>query len=195
VEKEKIRDFVYSRKILFSAVLINLAGTAFGFYYYAEQFAATPFQLWIFVPDSPLATLAAAAAFFLYLRGRQNSLVETYAFFGNLKYGVWTIFVLIYMQNGFLQYQPLPLYVFLVVSHALMIVQAFVILDLSKISWKPLVAVIAWFLLNDFVDYTLGTHSTLPHGVGFSSPVAWVAVATTLAAGVFVYSEKVKPKI
>ncbi|MFB6241800.1 MAG: DUF1405 domain-containing protein [Candidatus Nanosalina sp.] len=192
MELEKIRDLIYSRKVLFSAVLINLAGTAFGFYYYAEQLASTSLLMWIFIPDSPLSTLAAAAAFFLYIRGKQNYLIETFAFFGNLKYGVWTVFVLLYMQSGFLQYQPLPLYIFLIASHALMVLQAFVILDLSEISWKPLAAVLTWFLVNDAVDYTLGTHSTLPHSVGFSSPVAWVAVATTLAAGAIVYSEKIK---
>jgi len=41
-------------------VAVNLAGTAFGFWYYRGQFARTPAELWVFVPDSPAATLLIA---------------------------------------------------------------------------------------------------------------------------------------
>jgi uncharacterized membrane protein YpjA len=190
--EEKLRNFVYSRKVLWSAVLVNIAGTAFGFYYYMGQLAATPVPLWIFVPDSPVATLAAASAFYLYIREKQSSLVETFAFFGNLKYGIWTVFVLIYMHQGFTQMHPTPLYAFLLTSHALMVLQAYVVLDFSEISLKPLLAVLAWFLVNDLVDYTIGTHSALPEAVGFSSPVGWVAVGTTVLASAAVYLKKIR---
>jgi uncharacterized membrane protein YpjA len=192
--KDEIRDFIYSSKVLWTAVLVNLAGTAFGFYYYMEQLAATRASLWIFVPDSPVATLAAAAAFYLYLRDRQSSLVETFAFFGNLKYGIWTVFVLIYMHQAFSQIHPIPLYAFLLASHALMVLQAHVILDFSEISWKSFLSVLGWFLVNDAVDYTLGTHSALPEAAGFSSPVAWVAVGTTLLAALMVYLKEIRSK-
>lgn len=190
--KESGRKLVYNENVLWAAVLVNLAGTAFGFYYYGEQLAVTSLPMWIFVPDSPVATLAAASAFYLYIRGKQSSLVETFAFFGNLKYGIWTVFVLIYMYQGFSQIHPTPLYAFLLVSHALMVLQAYVVLDFSEISWKPLLAVIGWFLVNDAVDYTLGTHSALPKAVGFSSPVAWVAVGTTLLAALMVYLKEIR---
>jgi uncharacterized membrane protein YpjA len=191
VEPGKLKEKIFTRKVFFSAALLNLAGTMFGFYYYAGQLQATEPVFWVFVPDSPLSTLAAAAVFLLYLRGRQNSLLETFAFFGNLKYGIWTVFVLFYMQQGFLQYQSLPLHVFLITSHLFMVLQAFVILEISEISWKPFLAALTWFLVNDGLDYTLGIHSTLPETAGLSSPVAWVAVGTTLTAGTAVYREKI----
>ena len=183
----KIRKFLYSEKVLKLIVAVNLMGTAFGFYYYRFQFMETSPLLWIFVPDSPLATLAVAASIIFYLRNRRNSYLDFLAFFGNLKYGVWTVFVLLYMQQGFLSYQALPLYIFLLFSHALMALQAFLVLDYSKFSWKPFLAGFSWFMVNDLLDYSLGIHSTLPETADFSSPVAWTAVSMTLAGAVIVY--------
>mgnify|MGYP002760484766 FL=1 len=186
----KIRETLYSEKVLKSIVVINLLGTAFGFYYYRFQFMETSPLLWIFVPDSPLATLAAAASIIFYMKNRQNSYLDFLAFLGNLKYGVWTVFVLLYMQQGFLSYQPLPLYIFLVFSHAFMALQAFLVLDYSDFSWKPFLAAFSWFPVNDLLDYSLGIHSTLPSSAGFSSPVAWVAFSMTLTGALIVYLVK-----
>ena len=41
-------------------VAINLAGTAFGFWYYRFQPAGTPLVVWPFGPNSPAATLFVA---------------------------------------------------------------------------------------------------------------------------------------
>lgn len=189
--REKIVQLLYSRNILRAVMAVNIIGTFYGFYYYRFQLLETSGFLWVFVPDSPLSTLAVALSIFLYLREKNNSYIDTFAFFGNLKYGVWTVFVLLYMQEGFLDYQNLPLYLFLISSHALMVLQAFLVLDYSEISLKPMTIVFSWFLLNDFIDYWLGIHSSLPREAGFSSPVAWTAISLTFLGFLIVYSEKV----
>ena len=43
-------------------VAINLAGTAFGFWYYIPQFRLEPVLAWPVVPDSPVATLFIACS-------------------------------------------------------------------------------------------------------------------------------------
>jgi len=45
-------DLVYGdKRLLALIVLINIAGSAFGLYYYWEQLMMTPWYYWIFVPD------------------------------------------------------------------------------------------------------------------------------------------------
>ena len=64
-------------------VAVNLAGTAFGFYYYAFQFSRTPVEMWPFVPDSPMATLLVALALAAWKLDRQQEWLTALAFYGN----------------------------------------------------------------------------------------------------------------
>ena len=63
-------------------VAINLAGTAFGFWYYIPQFRVEPVLAWPVVPDSPVATLFIACSLALYKLGRANEYLNMLAFFG-----------------------------------------------------------------------------------------------------------------
>ena len=71
-------------RFVWVVVAINLAGTAFGFWYYAAQFSRTPVEMWLFVPDSPMATLFIAGAFALWALDRPNDYLTALAFFGNI---------------------------------------------------------------------------------------------------------------
>jgi len=53
-------------------VAINLAGTAFGFWYYIPQSRPEPVLAWPVVPDSPTATSFIACSLALYRLGRSN---------------------------------------------------------------------------------------------------------------------------
>jgi uncharacterized membrane protein YpjA len=50
-----LERFARERTLLALLVVINLGGVAYGFYYYAPQFAITPAWLWPWVPDSPVS--------------------------------------------------------------------------------------------------------------------------------------------
>ena len=110
-------------------VVVNLAGTAFGFWYYGlhpvpvsdplvtGQFAATQPALWPVVPDSPVATLLFAlslAAWRLDV-GRWAEALHTLAFFGCIKLGLWTPFVQLALNGP--EGMAAWLYWFLIVSH------------------------------------------------------------------------------
>ncbi|MFB6079943.1 MAG: DUF1405 domain-containing protein [Haloferacaceae archaeon] len=148
-------------------VVINLVGTAFGFWYYRFQFAAEPLLIWPLVPDSPMATLFVALSLSAWLAGRSNEYLNALAFFGCWKLGLWTPFVLLVFAPGFLAVTPLPLYAFLVTSHLAMAVEAFVIHRYSDFPVRGVAVAVAWYGLNDVVDYfvpVVGTphHTLLP---------------------------------
>jgi uncharacterized membrane protein YpjA len=159
-------------------VAVNLLGTAFGFWYYGFhplplsdplitwQFVAEPPAMWPFVPDSPVATLFIAASLALWRLGRNSEIVNALAFFGCLKLGLWTPFVLLAFMEGF-SYNSVLMYNFLFWSHLAMVAEAFLIYRYSDFPVGAVLVALVWYGLNDLVDYFLplvGTphHTLLP---------------------------------
>ncbi len=163
-------------------VAINLVGTAFGFWYYRFQFAGTPLELWPWLPDSPLATLFIAASLALWKLDRGSELVNMLAFFGNVKLGLWTPFVLVAFHDAFLAGTALPMYVFLLTSHLGMVAQAFLIHRYSEFSIAAIAATLAWYSFDLMVDYFVpilgGPHHT---ALPFSDPMAVELAGNTTA--------------
>ncbi|AZH26648.1 DUF1405 domain-containing protein [Haloplanus aerogenes] len=143
-------------------VVTNLVGTAFGFWYYRFQFAAEPLAIWPLVPDSPVATLFIALSLALWKLGRSSETVNALAFFGCWKLGLWTPFVLVAFADGFLATTPLPMYAFLLGSHLMMVVEAFIIHRYSDFPVYAVAVAVAWYGLNDLVDYFVPLVET-PH--------------------------------
>ncbi|KYH26384.1 hypothetical protein HAPAU_14820 [Halalkalicoccus paucihalophilus] len=163
-------------------VAINLVGTAFGFWYYRFQFSGTPLAIWPWVPDSPLATLFIAASLALWKLDRGNELVDMLAFFGNVKLGLWTPFVLVVFNDAFLAGTAPPMYAFLLVSHLGMVAQAFLIQRYSDFSIPAIAAALAWYSFDLTVDYFVPIfgephHTVLP----FSDPTAVPMAGNTTA--------------
>ncbi|WP_122089523.1 DUF1405 domain-containing protein [Halalkalicoccus subterraneus] len=168
-------------------VAINVAGTAFGFWYYRFQFAGTPVSMWPWVPDSPLATLFIALSLALWKLDRRNELVDMLAFFGNIKLGLWTPFVLLSFNDAFLAQTPLPMYAFLLASHLGMVAQAFLIHRYSDFSIPAIAAALAWYSFDLAVDYfvpILGDphHTTLPFADPMAVELVWNTTAFRVAA-------------
>ncbi|XGI83211.1 DUF1405 domain-containing protein [Halorutilales archaeon Cl-col2-1] len=161
---------------------INIAGTLFGYWYYRFQFAETPIYLWMLVSDSPNATLLIAVSLLLYSFGSESEVVDSLAFFGNLKYGLWTAGVLAAFPDAFLGYNSVPMYAFLLFSHLGMGIQAFLVFEYADIGKRGFGVASAWFILNDAVDYSLGIHTSLPSGadVGFARTLAFGLTAVSL---------------
>jgi uncharacterized membrane protein YpjA len=133
---------------------VNVAGAAFGFYYYMPQLSVVPTHLWLLVADSPIATLFFAAALGSVLVGSGSRLLSSMAFVANLKYGLWTAAVLLIFSDGFLSSTSIPMYLFLLFSHLGMAAQVFLLDGVSDFSKKGLVAGAAFYAVNDIADYT-----------------------------------------
>jgi uncharacterized membrane protein YpjA len=166
--------------------VINLLGTAFGFWYYRFQFQALPTEMWIFIPDSPGATLLIAVALGAWALGRSNDTLAALAFFGNVKLGLWTPYVLIVFFPQFLANSGPALYAFLLVSHLGMVVQAFVLHRITAFPLRAVAVAAAWYTVDLLMDYFVPltgevTHTSLPYAD--AEPWLTTTVLQVAAAG------------
>ncbi|MFC6963620.1 DUF1405 domain-containing protein [Halocatena marina] len=173
-------------RLAWLVVAINLVGTAFGFWYYRSQFATTPVVMWPFVPDSPLATLFIACSIALWKLDRNNEVINMFAFFGCIKLGLWTPYVLLAFFPAWAQLGLHPaMYNFLFWSHLAMVVEAFVIHRYSAFPGWAIGVALTWYTVDLVVDYfypIVGQphHTALP----VADSVPWLSVTTqvTLSA-------------
>ncbi|GAB7093698.1 DUF1405 domain-containing protein [Halolamina litorea] len=213
-----VEDF--GLRAVWIVVLTNLVGTAFGFWYYGfhplplsdplitGQFAAEPALLWPLIPDSPVATLFIALAFGVWALGRNSEYLNSLAFFGCWKLGLWTPYVLLTFSDAFRAVNPLPMYLFLLFSHLAMVVQAFVLHRVSDFPVRAVAVAVLWYGVNDVVDYfvpvigtphhtlipgqTIGADGFLTHPTGIHSLAAVGAVVLTLTATFLTLATRVK---
>lgn len=154
------------RWILAAILAVNVVGIAYGFYYYAPQFAQTPFWLWPLVPDSPFAVLLMTAALGLIRLDRSRPLVNLLGAGAMLKVGVWTAIVLAWFPEHF-GFSFLPnlscqgslvfgcgnLNTILFYLHLGMALEALVVLDELPTRPAPYLGVGALFAAHDVLDY------------------------------------------
>ena len=64
----KLRSIVENTSLLIAIIIINIAGSLVGLFYYWDQLvSASPFA-WIFIPDCPLYTMLVAIVLAVYAR-------------------------------------------------------------------------------------------------------------------------------
>ena len=172
-------------RLAWPIALINVAGTAFGFWYYWPQLSETPLVMWPIVPVSPLATLYMGLSLAAWRLDFDAEWLHVLAFFGCLKYGLWTPVVQVFI-NGPGGIEPW-LYQFLIWSHLAMAVQAFVIHRYANFPvWAVSIAT-GWFVLNDVLDYFVsvlgGPHHTWIRGLYVGGEFDRTLPGFDLAAG------------
>ncbi|MFB6299150.1 MAG: DUF1405 domain-containing protein [Halobacteriales archaeon] len=203
-------------RLVWVIVAVNLLGTAFGFWYYGIhpfstptidwQFAYEPLLMWPFVPDSPTATLFIALSFASWRLGQAREWLSALAFFGCIKLGLWTPYILVLFKDAF-SYQHWAMYNFLVWSHLAMVLQAFVIHRYSDFPVRAVLVAVLWYGFNDLVDYFVPLvgkphHTSIPaerladgsisHAVPAHDYAAAGAIVLTLAATFLALSTRIK---
>jgi uncharacterized membrane protein YpjA len=148
-------DLVYKdRRILALIILINIAGSAFGLYYYWDQLMMTPWYYWIFVPDCPLYTFFMVFALAFIALGKKYDTFNVITAVGLAMYGAWTMLVLIYFREMYFAPENALMSAGLWISHLGMALESIFLFPYIRkagtISW--LIAG-AWFLIHDFFDY------------------------------------------
>ncbi len=138
---------------LFLVLLINIVGIAYGFYYYRLDLQEFPAYLWIILADSPIAVLFFSLFLTLFLLGKRNGLIEALAFFGGVKVGFWTVFIILLYNSYFLQPLYFSWYFSLLVLHLGMVLETIVMVPIMKISRTHVMLASAFYLLNDIADY------------------------------------------
>lgn len=149
---------------LLPLIAANLAGAAYGFvFFYGPalwQSLETPWLL-PFIPDCPLFTLLLALALVgVYTRSESKAL-NFLALAGALKYGFWTVFVLL-LYGGFYFRQDAWLYTLLFWAHVGLFLQAFLLAGKSDNRLKVALPVLGFLWLSDLADYLWLSHPPLP---------------------------------
>ena len=127
-------------------VIINAVGSAYGYYWYREQLARTPYYYWPFVPDSPLSTTLVALALLLSLAGTGRLLFQTVALTASIKYGIWAVVMIshYWLQGGPLEFTEGMLWV----SHLGMALQGFIYLKTLQPGHGVIMFNVCWMILT-----------------------------------------------
>lgn len=172
------------RAFLTLLLIINILGTAYGYYWYKDQLAITEPQFYIFVPDSPTASLFFCFVLVGWLVGKNYKLMEVLALVTLIKYGLWAVVMnlLTFVESGSLGWRDWML----VASHFLMAVQAVLYLPNYRFEvWHVAVAAV-WTLHNDVIDYLFGQMPIYrviyqyPSEIGYFT--FWLSIACILLA-------------
>lgn len=139
------------RWVLWTLLLINIAGTIYGYYWYKWQLVDTPPIFLIFVPDSPTASLFFVIVLLAFLLRKNWGLIEALAIVTLFKYGIWAVVMnlLVYFVDGTLDAVALML----IGSHFAMAVQGLLYAPFYKIKKWHLAAAALWTFHNDVIDY------------------------------------------
>lgn len=172
------------RAFLTLLLVVNALGTIYGYYWYKGQLAVTEPIYYLFVPDSPTASLFFCFAVLGWLLGKHFKLMEVLALVTLIKYGLWAVVMnlLTFAETGELGATGWML----VASHFLMAVQAVLYLPNYRFTkWHVLVAAI-WTLHNDVIDYLFGQMpfyrviNDYPSQIGYFT--FWLSIACIMLA-------------
>jgi len=175
----RLMALVLSPLVVTAIFIGNGIGAVAGIiYWYGGRFATSPWYLWPFIPDSPGSTFMVLPALALILWRRPGwPLLNAFAAFGVIKYGVWTVtFWSLFWANG----GPLTLEsVAMTFTHLVMTAEGILLLAYARLTLPATLALGAWFIFNDWMDYgPLQTRPGLPPGVSVET-MMWVAVGLT----------------
>lgn len=140
-----------SRAMLILLLIINTAGTIYGYIWYKWQLVDTPLIFLPFVPDSPTASLFFMFVLIAFLLGKNWPLFEALAIVTLIKYGIWAVVMnlLVFQVTGELD----PVALMLIFSHGAMAVQGVLYAPFYRFKVWHLVLTGIWTLHNDVIDY------------------------------------------
>ncbi|CAM3886131.1 DUF1405 domain-containing protein [Mesobacillus zeae] len=148
-----IRLYAYLavKPMLWMLLAINIAGTAYGYYWYKWQLLDTPSIFLAFVPDSPTASLFFVFVLIAFLRGKNWPYMEALAIVTLFKYGIWAVVMnmLVLEMSGELDWVG----IMLVGSHLAMAVQGLLYSPFYRFRLKHLAVASLFVLHNEIIDY------------------------------------------
>lgn len=188
------------RWFLWALFIINFLGTIYGYYWYGNQLKQTDWKLLIFVPDSPTASLFFTGVLLLYIWKKKSKLLEAFAAITLFKYGIWAVVMILWGAaldpSGFSDSLTWEHYM-LMISHLGMAVQALIYAPIFQFSYRELVFVAIWTLLNDALDYGLDIHPWLTTDLDlYDHLVGWftllLSFTTIILFSIFIEKKKSK---
>ncbi len=148
------------REFLITLLIINIAGTIYGYLWYGYQLKQTPTIFLPFVPDSPTASLFFVFVLIAFLLKKNWPYIEALAIVTLFKYGIWAVVMnfLTLSVNGYLP----PTGYMLIASHLGMAIQGLLYAPYYRLKMKHLVVAAIWTLHNDVIDYVFFMYPRYP---------------------------------
>lgn len=139
------------KSFLWLLLIINIAGTIYGYIWYGWQLKETPTIFLLFVPDSPTASLFFVFVVVAFLLRKNWPLIEALAIVTLFKYGIWAVVMnfLVFIVSDELD----PIGWMLIFSHFAMAVQGILYSPFYRFKWWHLIIASVWTLHNDVIDY------------------------------------------
>ena len=178
----RLRNLVENTPLMIAIIVINIAGSVVGLFYYWDQLvSASPFA-WVFIPDCPLYTMLVAVVLAVYASTKRSSdLINFITAVGLAKYGTWTVVVVLGFSAFYFSIDS-TLYTVLVLMHIAMAAEFILpLLLIRQLKFRVPAVALVWFLANDFADYFLGTHPPVP-----TSDISQIAAFTFLLTPLFI---------
>lgn len=179
------------RAFLALVLIINVFGTAYGYYWYKGQLASTEPIFYIFVPDSPTASLFFCFAVAAWIVGMNFKLIEALALITLVKYGLWAVVMnlLTLGETGSIGWMGWML----VGSHFMMAVQAVLYIPKYRFGIVHIVIAAIWTLHNDVIDYVFGQMPTYRILANYTSQIGyftfWLSIGC-IALAYFVFRKR-----
>lgn len=142
------------RMFLWLLLIINILGTIYGYYWYKYQLMDTEPIFWLFVPDSPTASLFFCFVLIGFLIKRDWGLMQSLAIVSLFKYGIWAVVMnlLVFWKQGSLDIMGLML----ICSHFSMAVEGILYAPFYRIKPWHLVVTAIIVVHNEIIDYVFG---------------------------------------
>lgn len=181
---QKIWLVLSHKSFLWILLFVNLLGTVFGYDWYMWQLKITDPKFWIFVPDSPTASLFFTLAIFGWLIGKNFKLIEALALITLVKYGLWAVVmnILTLFETGEIGWMGWML----IASHFAMAVQGVLYSSLYRFSFIHIAIAAVWTLHNDVIDYVYGQmpiyHDLMDHMEDIGYFTFWLSISCILLA-------------
>lgn len=166
---------MHDKSLLFLIGVINFIGFLYGMYYYSGQLSEWNPLYWILIIDCPLQALLVglilvhkARAGYEKENDTKNPAEDEFFRFlmnftavGSIKYGIWTMFVILFYHNFFLFSDPFT-YLILFLAHLGLALEGLALTGF-EMKKRDLFIITGFYLLNDASDYLIGTHPVIPH--------------------------------
>ncbi|MTI85816.1 MAG: DUF1405 domain-containing protein [Firmicutes bacterium] len=170
-------------KYMWPLIIINIVGSALGYWWYRGQLMQNPWHLWILISDSPLSTTVFAIALLLACVWRRIPFLTAVGLATTFKYGLWALVVL--THYWFVTHDVGLVEIGLWLGHLGMVLEAFIFMRNAQVTCLAVMGVLAWMGLNDFVDYVFDLHPYLFLPSQFSLGMG-AAVLITVSVGVLI---------
>ena len=180
------------KSFLWLLFFVNLTGTIYGYDWYKWQMVKTEPLFWIFVPDSPTASLFFTIAIFGWLINRNFKLIEALALITLVKYGLWAVVMnlLTLIETGSIGWVGWML----IASHFGMAVQAILYIPFYKFRFGHIALAAIWTLHNDVIDYVFGQMPTYSNLMQYSAQIGyftfWLSIACIAIAYAVVWYKR-----